>query len=185
MRDLPLEDYPLLGLALVVAQRVEFALYGLASHIAHSPEGQKERRFRDLTPEKFLRGDPSELKATLGQLVEAFGDALFIRTPDLVTFYQDRNFIAHDYYRAFGMSVGGHPQRQGGREFLLKFIERAAFWEDILGGAIDFFKERAAEKFGRSAELNFTQADRERMRRYQEHAATHPRVKAHLESLVK
>ena len=99
----------LLGLALYGAQRVEFALYGIAAHASHTPAAQRERRFANLSGEKFLRGDPSELKATLGQLVTIFGDAFLIKTPDLIDFYERRNLIAHDFYRHFYMRIWPAP----------------------------------------------------------------------------
>ena len=60
-----------IGAAILAAQRVEFLLYGLIAHI--KPELKRsDKRFRNLTPESFLRGDPSDLRATLGQLAKAY-----------------------------------------------------------------------------------------------------------------
>jgi len=76
------ESAALLGAAMLSAQKLEFALYGIVSYLSHTPEAQKEKRFRDLTPEKFLRGNVEDLKATLGQLETAFGEKLLISTDD-------------------------------------------------------------------------------------------------------
>ena len=86
----PDDEFRLLGGAIAAAQRAEFALYGLAAHVAHTPAAQKKKHFRDLTPEKFLRGDVKELKATLGELVDVFGETFLVHTPELVDFYKDR-----------------------------------------------------------------------------------------------
>ena len=53
------------GAAILAAQRIEFLLYGLMAHV--KPELKSgDKKFRDLTPEGFVRGDPAELRATLG-----------------------------------------------------------------------------------------------------------------------
>ena len=164
------DEYHLLGLALIAAQRVEFVLYGIASHAAHMPAAQKEKRFRDLTPEEFLRGDAGELKATLGQLVEAFGDAFLIRTPDLIAFYKDRNLIAHDYVRLFRFKFAGASAREDGRGFLIDFIRRAVHWETVLRGLLAELIQCAAVKEGRGDEFSPTSGDLERVSAYREHA---------------
>lgn len=48
------EEYKLLGACLEMAQKVEFALYGIAAHISKGL--QDKSQFKDLTPELFLRG---------------------------------------------------------------------------------------------------------------------------------
>lgn len=165
-----LEECGLLGLAMLVAQRVEFLLYGIASHLAHTPPGQKERRWRDLTPEKFLRGDPDELKATLGQLVEAFGEELLIQSPELVAFYRDRNRIAHDYTRLYKVKIRDVVAPGDGPTFLREFIERATLWEKVLHGALAELKMAAAKKEGREAEIRFTERDLEHIKIYRDQA---------------
>lgn len=50
-----------LGIALLVAQGVEFALYDIASHLSHTGVAQKDKRLKNLTPETFLRGKEAEL----------------------------------------------------------------------------------------------------------------------------
>ncbi|WP_439366007.1 hypothetical protein ACNJYD_08775 [Bradyrhizobium sp. DASA03005] len=165
-------EFQLLGLALYAAQRVEFTLYGLAAHAAHTPTAKKERRFRDLTPEKFLRGDASELKATLGQLVTTFGEAFLIRTPELISFYEDRNLLAHDYFRTFRTNIRGTPdRRQEGPEFLRDFIKRALYWETVLRGLLAEMMKSAAQKEGREAELAWTAEDFARIDLFREHVA--------------
>ena len=165
--------YSLIGLALVAAQRIEFLLYGIASLAGHTPAAQKEKRFRELTPEKFLRGGESERKATLGQIVETFGDAFLIRTEDLVTFYKDRNLIAHDFVRTFRMNIRGTNPRRDAREFLFSFLERALYWEDVLRGFLAELKIAAAKKEGREAELEITADDFARMETYRKLAERH------------
>ncbi|MEY4520305.1 MAG: hypothetical protein RLZZ499_2905 [Cyanobacteriota bacterium] len=93
------DEYILLGAAIISAQKLEFALYGIVSHLSHLPEARKEKRFRELTPEEFLRGDMEDLKATLGQISTAFGDTLLMSNEELNQFIKDRNLIAHNYWR--------------------------------------------------------------------------------------
>lgn len=174
MTDQDENELQLLGSALYAAQRVEFTLYGLAAHAAHTPAAKKERRFRDLTPESFLRGDTSELKATLGQLVTTFGEAFLIQTPELISFYEDRNLLAHDYFRTFHINIRGTPdRRQEGPEFLRDFIKRALYWETVLRGLLAEMIKSAAQKEGREAELAWTAEDLARINLFREHVAKH------------
>ena len=160
----------LLGLALYGAQRVEFALYGIAAHASHTPAAQRERRFANLSGEKFLRGDPSELKATLGQLVTIFGDAFLIKTPDLIDFYERRNLIAHDFYRHFYMRIRGTSHGENPSAFLLTFIEDAQRWFAVLKGLLFELMEGIAIRDGRLSEINITDTDRQNMAAYRKHA---------------
>ena len=43
----------LIGRAVYLSQGLEFALYGIAAHAAHTDAAKKDRHFRDLNPEKF------------------------------------------------------------------------------------------------------------------------------------
>ena len=104
--DEVIQECALVGAAIIAAQRVEFLLYGVISHLAGLPEHQNSR-FRTLDPEKFLRGDAKDLKATLGQLVEWFGDKLLLTTEDLDKFVKDRNLIAHNYFRLTKARIKG------------------------------------------------------------------------------
>ncbi|MFC5344957.1 hypothetical protein ACETK8_03005 [Brevundimonas staleyi] len=168
----------LLGLALYSAQRVEFALYGIAAHASHTPAAQRDRRFSKLSGEKFLRGDPSELKATLGQLVTIFGDAFLIRTPELIDFYERRNLIAHDFYRHFHLRIGGAVHGEDPSGFLLKFIEDAKRWQAILMGLMFEFMEGIAKRDGRLSELQIGEQDRQNMAAYREHAEAYAQSRA-------
>jgi hypothetical protein len=86
----------LLGTAVLLAQKLEFALYGIVAHFSYLPEAQREKRFRELKPEAFLRGDPSDLKATLGQLVASFEKSLRLASNELDRLVKDRSLIAHN-----------------------------------------------------------------------------------------
>lgn len=167
------KEYFLVGLAILAAQRVEFALYGLASHVNDSDFVKQDRRLLNLTPESFLRGDLEKLKITLGQLVGIFGDAFLIRTSGLIEFYQDRNLIAHDYYRLFLSKVENGPYRENGKEFLLEFLKRSQYWEAVLRGLLNLMRQGTAVKEGRESEINFSPSDLEDIRAFGEHAARH------------
>ncbi|MBZ9604011.1 hypothetical protein [Phyllobacterium chamaecytisi] len=147
------DELKLLGLTLIAAQRVEFLLYGLAAHLSVDAGPKKDKRFRNLTAETFLRGDVSELNATLGQLVKAFGNTLLVHTPELVQFCRDRNLIAHDYNRVFRMNIKGVARDVNGPEFLLDFLDRAQYWQRVLGGLLSEMKLAIATKLGREVEV--------------------------------
>ena len=89
-----IDECALIGAAILSAQKLEFALYGIVSHLS---DLQGDKRFRDLTPEKFLLGNINDLKVTFGQLEAAFGEKLLISSKDLKDFIKDRNLIAHNY----------------------------------------------------------------------------------------
>ena len=85
-----------IGTAILAAQRIEFLLYGIIAHI--KPES-KERDKRHLTGESFLRGDVSDLRATLGQIAKVYGTEFLLSADDLEAFVKNRNLIVHDYWR--------------------------------------------------------------------------------------
>ena len=86
------------GAAILAAQRIEFLLYGIIAHI--KPElKERDKRFRHLTAESFLRGDVSDLRATLGQLAKVYGTEFLLSADDLEAFVKNRNLIVHDYWR--------------------------------------------------------------------------------------
>jgi hypothetical protein len=164
------KEFSLLGIALISAQRVEFLLYGLAAHAAHTPTGQGEKRFRDLTPDEFLRGNSDALNATLGQLLRTFGDIFLLKTPDLIAFCKDRNLIVHDYMRVFHMNIRDAPRREDGNEFLLNFIERADHWEKVLRGLLNELRKATAAVHNRNTEVVLTPTDLEQMQIFMEQA---------------
>ncbi|SDA12712.1 hypothetical protein SAMN02799622_00787 [Methylobacterium sp. UNC378MF] len=150
-------EMTLLGLAVYQSQRLEFALYGLAAHLSHLPEAQKEKRFRDLTPEKFLRGDYRELKSTLGQIAKVFGGPLMLASDDLERLIEDRNLICHNLYRLY--HAGGARSGERPHEFLMSFNQRAEQWGRIIGGVLSHLREAFARKEGRLDEFNMSEDD--------------------------
>ena len=95
-----------IGAAVLAAQRIEFLLHGLIAHV--KPElKRRDKRLRHLTGETFLRGDPSALRATLGQLVDAYGTELLLSADDLRKFVKNRNLIVHDYWRLSKARIRG------------------------------------------------------------------------------
>lgn len=162
-----LDETTWLGAAIFNAQRVEVALYGLVPHFSHLPEVQKEKRFRELTPEKFIHGDFDELKATLGQLVKLVGHHFMLATPDFAVFYEDRNLIAHNYYRLFHTDIG-RPKRQDGEAFLKEFTFRAERWFDVLMG-LYYELIVSAAKQGKGPEYIATPMKEAQRKAYKEH----------------
>lgn len=166
-----IDECALLGAAILSAQKLEFALYGIVSHLSHLPEAQKEKRFRDLTPEKFLRGNIEDLKATFGQLETAFGEKLLISTNELKDFIKDRNLIAHNYWRLTKSNVKDSEKLSNPEAFLRAFLARCDQWASIFRGLLYVFMKAAAEKEGRLAEINFTEQQLNDITAYYAHAS--------------
>lgn len=155
------ETFLLLGLSLYAAQKFEFGLYGIASHMSHLPEAKKDRRFANLTPDVFLSSDPKDKekrKATLGQICELFGDRLLLSSDELESFVANRNLIAHDFWRAV-RPLRGHVEISNPNEFLRDFIRSAQEQTSTLQGLLSHLMEAAAKKEGRSEEIFLTEGD--------------------------
>ena len=167
--DEQVRECAMLGAAMMGAQRVEFLLYGVVSHLAEiHPEESRQHRSRD--PEQFLRGDPSELKATMGRLVRDFGDRLLLTSADLSNFVRDRNLIIHNYWRLTKANVEGAQRLQDPERFLIEFAEKCSHWERVLRGLVAGMKRETARKLGRHADIS----DEERA--YIEHYERHAEV---------
>lgn len=164
-----LEECTLLGASLLGAQKLEFALYGVVSHLSHLDEAKKEKRFRDLTPEKFLRGSVDDLKVTFGQLEKSFGKRLLISNDDLIELIKDRNTIAHNYWRLTKSGVRGSEKLSDPEDFLRKFIFKCEYWQKVFNGLLLFMMEVIAEKENRMDEINFTESQKKDMAAYHNH----------------
>ena len=135
----------MIGLALPVAQRVELLLYGLVAHVRDELK-QGDRRFRGLTPVSFLRGDDSEMRATLGQLATAYGEDFLLSSDDLTAFVKKRNLIALDYWRLARASIRDAEELQNAMGFVQGCLADCQRWERILRGVLANFKLAAASK---------------------------------------
>ena len=166
-----IDECVLLGAAILSAQKLEFALYGIVSHLSHLPEAQKEKRFRDLTPEKFLHGNIEDLKVTLGQLETAFGEKLLISTNELKDFIKDRNIIAHSYWRLVKSNINDNDNLADPEAFLRGFITRCDQWVSIVSGLLYVFMKTAAEKEGRLSEIDFNEQQLNDITAYYAHAS--------------
>lgn len=169
--EVDLDELALLGAAVIMAQKIEFALYGVAAHASHTPAAAKDRRFRNLTPEAFLRGDPAELKATLGQLVATFGDLFAISTADLNRYVDDRNLISHSYWRLTRAKIRGAQQLAEPVAFLRDFLKRSDELVDVLNGFVAHLMIAVGEKEIREVTLSAKQ--RYDMDAYLRHVAKH------------
>ena len=149
------DECQLLGGCLIGAQKVEFALYGIVSHLSHLPEA-KEKRFRELTPELFLRGDPKELKSTLGQIEKVFGERLNLSCDDLSKFIDDRNLIAHNYYRMTRKGIRDAHQLDNPEGFLRDFLKSCGYWESVLNGLLYIIMVTLAERHDRKGEIKLS-----------------------------
>lgn len=152
-KDDEVHECALVGAAILGAQRVEFLLYGVVSHLAEVHRS-KSKRCKTLDPERFLRGDLDDLKATMGQLVSEFGDELLLTTEDLESFVNDRNLIAHNYWRLTKANFRGARRLGDPEHFLTRFAKRCGYWEMVLRGLIAVMKREAARRLGEDARLS-------------------------------
>lgn len=164
------EDLYMLGVAIYEVQAFEFGLYGLASHCSHLPEAQSQKRLRELDPEKFLRGDISDLKATLGQIVKVFGESFLIACVELDHFIGKRNNIAHNIWRFTNSNLQPSPIDDVKR-YLKEFIAETKTWRTIIRGLITQMRVAAAEVEGRTDELSLSEDDKRCIDVFLEHAA--------------
>ena len=156
--SIDIEELACLGAAVLAAQKLEFGIYGLAAHASHTAAAAKEKRFRTLTPEGFLRGDPTELKATLGQLVAVFGDEFLIGTAELNTYVDDRNLIYHNYWRLTRSSSRGSTHRLEHPVLFLKaFVESSNKLTSVINGFYALLISALAAKTGRDVKLTDAQ----------------------------
>ncbi|MFS6536538.1 hypothetical protein V6D52_04450 [Idiomarina loihiensis] len=165
----PLEECTLLGASLLGAQKLEFALYGVVAHLSHLDEAQKEKRFRELTPEKFLRGSVEDLKITFGQLEKVFGKKLLISNDELIKFIKDRNLIAHNYWRLTKADVKGSEQLNDPETFLKDFVSMCSYWQKVFNGMVFMLMEAAAKKENRTDEVSFTDNQKKDIEAYLKH----------------
>lgn len=137
--ELP-DEMMLLGGAMLAAQQLEFALYGMVAHLK-----EKAGKFKDLTPEEFLRGDGSKTKATLGALVKAFGPTFYMDGDELASLVNDRNLIAHDYWRMTKAKITGGRKLENPENFLFQFTIRCEKWIRLCQGWVALATRSLAE----------------------------------------
>lgn len=160
-KELDADAFCLIGIAIYLSQKLEFGLYGLAAHMTHLPESKKIKNFSSLTPQNFLSTDPDKRKlrkATLGQLVSAFGEKLLLPANDLEAYVKRRNVIAHEFWRETstnnGTGIINDPHT-----FLLDFIKETELWISAIQGLLSHLIEAAAQKEGREQETVITERD--------------------------
>lgn len=157
----------LLGAAIYMVQRFEFGLYGLAAHYSHIPAAKKDKQFRDLDPEKFLRGDLSDLRATLGQISYTFGNQFHLAGDFLDEFLEKRNIIVHRFWR-FNNDRASEAPFADPDEYLQEFITESEHWIKVLRGIYSLVTEGAAKKEGRESEYVRSEQDDECVRIFEE-----------------
>ena len=171
-QDKVVREYALIGAAVLGAQRIEFALYGVISHLAEHARSQ-DKRFKNLDPEKFLRGDMKDLKATLGQLIKAYGHQLLLTTEELSQFVEDRNLIMHNYWRLTKAHISGDDRLENPEDFLLQFVEKCRHWNRILQGLITLMRRQTAKKLGKEREISLSAEELSSIRYYEQNAEKH------------
>ena len=158
----------LVGAAILGAQKVEFALYGIAAHL-----NLQDNRVNTLDPEKFLRGDIKNIKLTLGTLVKIVGDELLLSTEELDQFVDERNLIAHNYWRLTKAKIREGRKLDNPEEFLIQFVAKCDYWEKVLSGLIALMKQKAAENENRESELNLSEKESSNLKYYMKAAENH------------
>jgi hypothetical protein len=162
----------LLGVALFRAQRVEFLLYGIASHLSHLDVAKTDKIFSKITARDFLSDDPKTerlRKATLGHIYKLFGDKLLISGLPFDLLVKERNFFVHDFFRSLKTSNNDeeHIQR------LKTFIDLVDITEKALKGLLSNLMEASAKKEDREHELVISQDDKENRKFYETFVMLH------------
>lgn len=142
----------LLGKSLFFAQKVEFVLHGIASHLGHLEEAKKDKLFSNITARDFLSNDPEKRKlrkSTLGQIYKLFGDRLLINNIAFDLFVEERNFFAHEFFRA----TSNNSTEEELIKRLNNFIELSILTEKAMQGLLSRLIEASAKKEGRKDEF--------------------------------
>ena len=164
-----LEEWAMIGAAVLCSQRIEFLLYGLISHLGEDHKDQ-DKKFRNLDPEKFLRGNISDLKVTLGQLVDAYGDKFLLSTEDLVEFIKQRNLIVHSFWRLTKSNIRDSERLENPGQFLKNFLAKCEHWEKVLRGLMATMKVAISKKAEDQVESQITGEEQRYMEYYEENA---------------
>lgn len=170
----------LLGKGLFHAQRVEFILYGIASHMGHLDEAKKDKRFAKITAKDFLSDAPEKRKlrtATLGSVYKLFGDKLLLSGLPFDLFVQERNFFAHEFFRA----LSRNPNMSEHLKRLNDFIDLAGLTEKALRGLLSELMEASAKKEGREGEFQILQDDEDNRKYYKAFVALHMHGKGQIQ----
>ncbi|MEZ5451755.1 MAG: hypothetical protein R3E93_02885 [Thiothrix sp.] len=164
--------YLKLGEALFIAQKVEYILYGIASHMGHLEEAKKDWRFAKITAKDFLSDDPEKRSlrtATLGRLYKLFGERLGISSLPFDLFVKERNFFAHEFFRALSRNANEAEYLKR----LADFIGLSTLTEKALRGLLSELMEAAAKKEGRESEFKIQPEDKLNRNYYKAFVALH------------
>ena len=174
-----IEEYAMVGAAVLASQRVEFLLYGLVAHLNDQARGQ-DRKFKHLNPEDFLRGDVRNLRATLGQLVKTFGDKLLLTTAELEQFVNDRNLIVHNYWRLTKSGIEGTKRLEEPEKLLMTFLHKCDHWEKVLRGLMVRMRIQIAKNVGNEENARITAEDQQYMEYYEGIVEKHLKLRKNL-----
>ncbi len=118
-----------------------------------------------------MRGDVENLRTTLGQLVQEFGDKLLITSDELIDFVAHRNLIAHNYWRLTGAKIPGGARLDDPQRFLEEFATQCSYWESVLRGLLALMRRETGISLGQ--ELKLSETDAAYVVEYERHAAKH------------
>jgi hypothetical protein len=144
------EDYLRLGVALSKAQNIEFAIYGILTHLKKTPEIVKDKRLRNLTPREFLSSDPinKPLRTmTLGQLNKALPEGFGLCSEYIQDYVDRRNLLVHEFMREINPKYASNGVIDP-EVFLTKFIVDSDEFESILLGLLYVIMDQVADKQG-------------------------------------
>lgn len=158
------DEMMLLGGAMLAAQKLEFALYGMASFIQ-----KKKGKFKELTPEEFLRGDGTKTRETLGTIVSEFSSQFSLDGEELTKLVSDRNLIAHNYWRMTKANISGGRRLENPEDFLFHFTVRCEKWIRLCQGWIAIAMGAVAEREERLNEIETTLQSKLNVQAYLQH----------------
>jgi len=152
-----IREVSLLGIAVLISQQIEFALYGIALHLDSeklTSNKNIKNKFNGQTAAGFLHGDKKEYTQTLGRIYEYCGKDLGLKSDDFDNFISNRNDIIHNY-----LDLTRRKEIKNGEEFLEDFIKQSKNLNDILNGVLKVTMRVIAKKHNREDELSFSKKD--------------------------
>ena len=84
---------------------------------------------------------------------------MLLNEEEIRQFVDDRNLIAHNYWRLTKANLKGGYRLNDPREFLVGFIEKCDHWEKVLKGLLALARQEAATRRGEDLILNADEVD--------------------------
>lgn len=130
-----------LGAAVIQIQIAEYAMLGAISHLKETIL-IKDKRFKDLNPQRFLSNDPIDKvyrKQTLGVIIEFLkSNVKIFNLDDLEIYLSNRNDLVHNYWRIYlsHNRFNDRTEKVKALKFALSVYQDSLKWSSIFKGFI-------------------------------------------------